>query len=150
MWFCVPPYNVIGVSQIEPLLALGNIVDHTHSSNKVDHLPRGSVVEVVATLVSTVTVHPLQTELALWCCLVSHAQCKLEPCLPGPLIFTTLTEITTTESGLLRSAWTQARNRSSCWSGRRCATPPPTWTTCACAINHYVSHVTAQRHEAGG
>jgi hypothetical protein len=31
-------------------------------------------VEVVATLVSTVTVHPLQTELALWGRLVSHVR----------------------------------------------------------------------------
>ena len=68
----VSPDNVIGVAQVEPLLTLGSIVDHTHSSNEVDYLTRGSVVEVVATLVSTVTVHPLQAELALRGCFVGH------------------------------------------------------------------------------
>lgn len=68
----ISPDNVIRVAQIEPLLALGYVVDHTHSSNEVDHFTRGCVVEVVATLVSTVTVHPLQTELALRSCLVGH------------------------------------------------------------------------------
>ena len=89
------------MAQIEPLFALGYIVDHTHSSNEVDHFTRGCVVEVVATLVSTVTVHPLQTELALGGCLVGHEiQRKLELSslvLLGQRFFTTLTDITSGE-----------------------------------------------------
>ena len=146
----ISPDNVIRVAQIEPLLALGNIVDHTHSSNKVDHLARGGVVEVVATLVSTVTVHPLQTELALGGCLVSHdtrySAASWNLTLLGKLILTTLTEITTygkrTASICVRLG---QKSISVGVAGTRCAiaTPPPTWTACACAINHYVS----QRHE---
>ena len=97
----ISPDNVVRVTQIEPLLALGNIVDHTHSSNKVDHLARGGVVEVVATLVSTVAVHPLQTELALGGCLVCHEIIVLQKSNTTSLGPTTLRESAQKQGGLL-------------------------------------------------
>lgn len=66
------PDDVIGVLQKEPLLSLCGIVNHTHSGNKVHDLCSAGVVEVVPALVATVTVHPVQPQLAVGGGLVTH------------------------------------------------------------------------------
>lgn len=68
-----PPDDVISVPQKILLLPLGHIVDHTYSSHKIHHFPRGCVEQIVPALVASVAVHPLQPELALRSCFVGHA-----------------------------------------------------------------------------
>lgn len=57
----------------EPLLSLGNTVHNCHTSHKVHHLTTRRVVEVTVALVPPVTVHPLQTELAVRSRSVGHS-----------------------------------------------------------------------------
>ena len=56
----------------ESLLSLGNIVHSCHTGHKVHHLATHCVVEITMALVPPVTVHPLQTELAVRSRFVSH------------------------------------------------------------------------------
>ena len=60
------------MTEEEPLLSLGNIVHSCHTSHKVHHLATHCVVEITVALVAPVTVHPLQTELAIRSRFVSH------------------------------------------------------------------------------
>lgn len=66
------PDDVIIVSQVELLGVVPGVVDHAHSRHKVDQLLAGRVVEVVAALVASVPVDPLQPQLAARRRLVRH------------------------------------------------------------------------------
>lgn len=58
------PDDVIVVTQVELLGVFAGVVDNAHSSHEVHHLFPSCVVQVVATLVSSVSVDPLQPQLA--------------------------------------------------------------------------------------
>lgn len=57
----------------EPLLSLGYTVHNGHTSHKVHRLTTRRVVEITVALVPPVTVHPLQTELAVRSRFVGHS-----------------------------------------------------------------------------
>ena len=48
--------NVVSVSGVESLCVIGRIVDHSHCSNMIDNLASLSVIQVIPTIVTTVTV----------------------------------------------------------------------------------------------
>lgn len=66
------PDDVIVVSQVELLGVFSRVVDHAHPRHEVDHLLPRRVVKVVATLVTSVPVDPLQAELAARRRLIRH------------------------------------------------------------------------------
>lgn len=72
------PDYVITMSQVELLGVVSGVVDHTHPSHKVNHLFPGSVVQVVPTLVASVSVDPLQPQLAAWSRLIRHVSLELD------------------------------------------------------------------------
>lgn len=76
------PDNVVVVSQEEFLAVLAGVVNHPDTSNEVDHLLAGGVIQVVAALVTPVPVHPLQPELAAGSCPIRHD--KPTPLAPTP------------------------------------------------------------------
>lgn len=66
------PDDVIIVSQVELLGVVPGIVDHAHSRHKVHHLFSCRVVQVIAALVASVSVDPLQPQLAARRRLIRH------------------------------------------------------------------------------
>lgn len=60
------------MTEEEPLLSLGNTVHNGHTGHKVHHFATCCVVEITVALVPPVTVHPLQTELAVRSRFVGH------------------------------------------------------------------------------
>ena len=71
------PYNIIIMSKKEPLFVFSDIVNNTKSSHEIHQLPRAGVTEVIATLVASVTIHPLQSELGFGSCFRGHT-CQVE------------------------------------------------------------------------
>lgn len=63
--------DVVSVGGVETLFVGGLVVDHTQSSNVVDHLPCLGVVEVATAVVTTVTVGGGVTALL-------HAYCNIQ------------------------------------------------------------------------
>ncbi len=72
------PDDVIIVSQVELLGVFSGVVDHTHASHKVHQLFSSSVVQVVAALVTSVPVDPLQPQLTARRRLIRHVDLKLK------------------------------------------------------------------------
>ena len=66
------PDDVIIVTQVELLGVFPGVVDHAHPGHEVHHLFPGGVVQVVATLVTSVAVDPLQPQLAARRRLIRH------------------------------------------------------------------------------
>lgn len=66
------PDDVIVVTQVELLGVFPRVVDHAHPGHEVHHLFPGGVVQVVATLVTSVAVDPLQPQLAARRRLIHH------------------------------------------------------------------------------
>lgn len=77
-WFYseLPDY-VIVVSQVKFLLVFACVVHNSHTGHEVDYFLGGSVVQVVAALVSPVSVDPLQSQVAVWSSSVSHVRGSL-------------------------------------------------------------------------
>lgn len=72
------PDDVIVVAQVELLRVFPGVVDHAHPGHEVHHLlPRG-VVQVVATLVTSVAVDPLQPQLAARRRFIRHVDATLK------------------------------------------------------------------------
>jgi hypothetical protein len=57
------PYDVIAVAEVEGLLVL--VLYNSNTSNEEDYLPRCIVEEVIATLVASISVNPLESELGV-------------------------------------------------------------------------------------
>lgn len=72
------PDDVIVVSQVELLGVFSGVVDHAHPGHKVHHLFSCGVVQVITTLVASVSVDPLQSQLAARRCLIRHVGLKPE------------------------------------------------------------------------
>lgn len=70
---CLPDY-VIVVSQIKFLLVFPCVVHNSDAGDKVDNLLGGRVVQVVAALVSPVAINPLQSQMTVRSCSVSHVR----------------------------------------------------------------------------
>lgn len=73
------PDDVIIVSQVELLGVFSGVVDHTHPGHEVHHLFSCGVEQVVTTLVASVSVDPLQPQLAARRRLIRHIGFKPEP-----------------------------------------------------------------------
>lgn len=73
------PDDVIIVPQVKLLSVLSGVVDHAHPRHKVHNLLPGSVVEIVATLVTPVAVDPLQPQLAARRRLIGHVGSEVGP-----------------------------------------------------------------------
>lgn len=73
------PDDVIIVPQVKLLSVLSGVVDHTHPCHEVHDLLPSSVVQIVATLVSSVAVDPLQPQLATRCRLIGHVGSEVGP-----------------------------------------------------------------------
>lgn len=69
--FTLPDY-VIVVPQVKFLLVLPGVVHNSHTRDKIDDFLGGGVVQVVAALMSPVSVHPLQSQVAVGSSPVSH------------------------------------------------------------------------------
>lgn len=74
------PDDVIIVSQVKLLSVLPGVVDHAHPCHKVHNLLASSVVQIVATLVSSVAVDPLQPQLAARRRLIGHVGSEVGSC----------------------------------------------------------------------
>lgn len=72
----LPDYVVV-VSQVKFLLVLARVVHNSHAGDEVDYLLGGGVVQVVAALVSPVSVHPLQSQVAVGSSPVSHVRASV-------------------------------------------------------------------------
>ena len=70
--FVTLPDYVIVVPQVEFLLVLPGVVHNSHTGDEIDYLLGGGVVQVVAALMSPVSVHPLQSQVAVRSSPVSH------------------------------------------------------------------------------
>lgn len=68
------PDNVIVMSQVKFLLVLPGVVHNSHTGDKIDYFLGGGVVQVVAALMSPVSVHPLQSQVAVGSSSVSHVR----------------------------------------------------------------------------
>lgn len=66
------PDNVIVVAQVKFLLVLPGVVHNSHTRDEIDNFLGGGVVQVVAALVSPVSVNPLQSQVAAGSSSVSH------------------------------------------------------------------------------
>jgi len=70
---CLPDY-VIVMSQIKFLLVFTRVVHNSDAGDKVHDLLGGRVVQVVAALVSPVAVNPLESQMTVRSCSVSHVR----------------------------------------------------------------------------
>lgn len=53
------------------------VVNNPHTGYKIGNFFAGRVIEIVATLVASITEHPLQPQLARWCSFGRHsARCS--------------------------------------------------------------------------
>lgn len=68
------PDYVIVVPQVKFLLVLPGVVHNSHTGHEIDYLLGGGVVQVVAALMSPVSVHPLQSQVAVGSSSVSHGR----------------------------------------------------------------------------
>lgn len=68
------PDYVIVVPQVKFLLVLPGVVHNSHTGDKIDNFFSGGVVQVVAALMSPVSVHPLQSQVAVRSSPVSHVR----------------------------------------------------------------------------
>lgn len=68
------PDYVIVVPQVKFLLMLPGVVHNSHTGDKIDYFLGGGVVQVVAALMSPVSVHPLQSQVAAGSSPVSHVR----------------------------------------------------------------------------
>lgn len=68
------PDYVIVVPQVKFLLMLPGVVHNSHTSDKIDYFLGGGVVQVVAALMSPVSIHPLQSQVAVGSSSVSHVR----------------------------------------------------------------------------
>lgn len=68
------PDYVIVVPQVKFLLVLPGVVHNSHSGDEIHYFLGGRVVQVVAALVSPVSVHPLQSQVAIGSSSVSHVR----------------------------------------------------------------------------
>lgn len=71
------PYYVIVVPQVKFLLVLPGVVHNSHTRDEIDDFLGGGVVQVVAALMSPVSVHPLQSQVAVGSSPVSHLSLKM-------------------------------------------------------------------------
>lgn len=60
------------MSQVEFLLMFPGVINYSDTGNKIDNLLGRGVVQVVATLMSSVAIDPLQPQVIIWSCSVSH------------------------------------------------------------------------------
>lgn len=74
MCISILPDNVIVVPQVKFLLVLPGVVHYSHTGDKIDYFLGGRVVQVVAALMSPVSVHPLQSQVAIGSSSVSHVR----------------------------------------------------------------------------
>lgn len=72
MCVVVIPDNVIVVPKVEFLLVLPGVVHNSYTGDEIDNFLGGGVVQVVAALMSPVSVHPLQSQVAVGSSSVSH------------------------------------------------------------------------------
>lgn len=68
------PYYVIVMPEVKFLLVLPCIVDNSHPGHEIDYFLGGRVVQVVAALMSPVSVNPLQSQVAIGSSPVSHVR----------------------------------------------------------------------------
>lgn len=68
------PDDVIVVPQVKFLLVLPGVVHNSHTGDEIDYFLGGRVVQVVAALMSPVSVHPLQSQVAIGGSSVSHVR----------------------------------------------------------------------------
>lgn len=68
------PDDVIVVPQVKFLLVLAGVVHNSHAGDEIDNLLGGRVVQVVAALMSPVSVDPLQSQVAIGGSSVSHGR----------------------------------------------------------------------------
>ena len=68
------PDYVIVVAQVKFLLMLPGVVHNSHTGDKIDYFLGGGVVQVVAALMAPVSVHPLQSQVAVGSSSVSHVR----------------------------------------------------------------------------
>lgn len=68
------PYYVIVMPQVKFLLVLPCVVHNSHPGHEIDYFLGGRVVQVVAALMSPVSVNPLQSQVAIGSSPVSHVR----------------------------------------------------------------------------
>lgn len=74
MFIVTLPYYVIIVPQVKFLLVLPCVVHNSHTGDEIDYFLGGRVVQVVAALVSPVSVNPFQSQVAIGSSPVSHVR----------------------------------------------------------------------------
>lgn len=68
------PDYVIVVPQVKFLLVFPGVIHNSHTGDEIDNFLGGGVVQVVAALMSPVSVHPLQSQVAVGSSPVSHVR----------------------------------------------------------------------------
>lgn len=68
------PYYVIVMPKVKFLLVLPCVVHNSHPGHEIDYFLGGRVVQVVAALMSPVSVNPLQSQVAIGSSPVSHVR----------------------------------------------------------------------------
>lgn len=71
------PDDVIVVTQVKFLLVLPGVVHNSHAGDEIHYFLGRRVVQVVAALMSPVSVHPLQSQVAIGSSSVSHVRASV-------------------------------------------------------------------------
>lgn len=66
------PHYVIVMSEEEALLMISHVVNNAHAGYKIDQILVCVIEKIIAALMTSVSIHPLQTKLAFWCSFVRH------------------------------------------------------------------------------